>query len=262
MRRGTIFWGSVLILIGIALLLDNLGLLGNINVWSLFWPMLLILLGVRILYGTLFRRSAKREQASVPLDGASKGRIKLNHGAGRLEIQAGANPNNLLDGDFDSGVDLTQKHEGDTRYARLQMPSMFFPFWYDPGSLDWRIRISREVQLTLDIDSGASELQMDLSDTLVNELRLKNGASSSRVTLPANAGMTKVFVEAGAASVDFTVPQNVSARVRMRGALTSLNVDTSRFPHNGETYQSADFDSAVNKVDIDIQMGAGSASVR
>lgn len=43
-RRNGLFWGSILILAGVLLLLNNLGYLGGF--WRFFWPLLLILLGL------------------------------------------------------------------------------------------------------------------------------------------------------------------------------------------------------------------------
>ena len=43
MRRDSIFWGVLLVLLGGLFLMDNLGYLpAGVNVWALFWPFLLI----------------------------------------------------------------------------------------------------------------------------------------------------------------------------------------------------------------------------
>jgi hypothetical protein len=68
-------------------------------------------------------------------------------------------------------------------------------------------------------------------------------------------------VSSGAASVNIRIPQGVAARIRWRGGLSSINVDPSRFPRFGDTYQSPDYDSAANKVDLDVEMGVGSVTV-
>jgi hypothetical protein len=111
------------------------------------------------------------------------------------------------------------------------------------------------------LETGASETRLDLDDLQISELRLKTGASSTNVNLPAQAGFTRVMVESGAASVDIRIPQGVAARIRSRGGLSSLSLDRSRFPRTGDTYQSADYDTALNKVDIDVQMGVGSVTI-
>jgi hypothetical protein len=262
MRRGTLFWGGVLVVIGLVLLLDNLGLLGNVNVWGLLWPVFLILLGVWILFGRVLRKSPAMEHASVPLGGAQRAQVRMQHGAGRLDVHAMDHPSNLVEGDFGGGVEVNSRQDGDTQVVRLGVPVQWFPFSWIPGdSLDWSVGIKRDVPLALELETGANESEIDLTDLRVSELRLKSGASSTKVHLPKNAGFTRVRVEVGVASVDLWIPTGVAAQIRTQGGLSSLNVDTTRFSHSGNTYRSPDYDSAPNKVDIDIQMGVGSTNI-
>ena len=69
--------------------------------------------------------------------------------------------------------------------------------------------------------------------------------------------------ESGAASLDFSVPQGVAARIRFKQGASSSSIDQSRFPlGDGGLYQSPDFDSAANKVEINLEGGANSVNVR
>ncbi|NIO06899.1 MAG: hypothetical protein GTO40_02500 [Deltaproteobacteria bacterium] len=58
------------------------------------------------------------------------------------------------------------------------------------------------------------------------------------------------------------VPTGVAARIKAEGALVGIDVDRSRFPPEGGVYQSPDYETAENKADIDVDLGAGSISVR
>jgi hypothetical protein len=91
---------------------------------------------------------------------------------------------------------------------------------------------------------------------------LQTGASAIDLTLPANAGYTRVDISAGAASVTVRVPSGVAARVRARGGLASVCVDRDRFPRVRGVHQSLDYDTALNKVDVNIETGVGSVDVR
>jgi hypothetical protein len=44
-------------------------------------------------------------------------------------------------------------------------------------------------------------------------------------------------------------------------ALGTTRVDETRFPRIGDSYQSIDYGTAANLVDIDVQGGVGSVSV-
>jgi hypothetical protein len=70
-------------------------------------------------------------------------------------------------------------------------------------------------------------------------------------------------VESGAASLDFSVPQGVAARIRFKQGASSSTIDQARFPlTDSGLYQSPDFDSATNKVEINLEGGANSVNVR
>jgi len=262
MRRGSLFWGIILLLVGGLLLLNQLGYLQGVNIWSIIWAFFLIALGAWILWGAFFHKSAKPEHAVVPLEGAGQARLRLQHGAGRITIDANAGPGNLLEGDFNAGVDLDTRHNGDTLEVRMRTPTAIFPFdWFPGQSLDWSVGLARDVPLTLELETGASDARLDLSELRLSELRLKSGASSTALTLPAHAGFTRVKIESGAASVRLSIPQGVAANIRSHGGLSSINVDGTRFPRFGDAYRSADYDSAANKAEIDVEMGVGSVTV-
>ena len=79
--------------------------------------------------------------------------------------------------------------------------------------------------------------------------------------LPRAAGATTVRAESGAASLTIEVPAGVAARIRSRMALGSSQVDEARFPRVGDGYESPDYATAANRVDIDISGGVGSVKV-
>lgn len=259
MSRSTIFWGLLLIIVGGVLLLDNLGLLGGINMWGIIWPLVLVAIGVWILWGNFFRSGADSQHISVPLEGAQSARVKLQHGAGRLWVESVAPIGVLVEGDIAGGADLRTSQQGEQ--INLHISPRGFS-WFPGTTLDWKIAFSNAVPLSMDVDSGASDARLDFSDLLLQDLYLKTGASSTTLTLPAHAGFTRVRVESGAASVDIRVPDGTAATIRSRGGLSSVNVDRNRFPRQGDVYRSVDYDQASNKIDLDIQIGVGSVTVR
>lgn len=264
MRRDYIFWGSVLILLGGLLFLNaaNIRLPGGINPIQLFWPSVLILLGGWVIFGYFLRGSAEQEHLSIDLQGASRASLKLNHGAGRIVLAAGASIGHLLDGSFAGGVKQRAHKSGDQLDAHIEAnPMLFPPFFSGWQGLEWNIRLNPDVPLALRLETGASESRLDLRDLKVTDLRVNTGASKTDLTLPANAGKTDVRVELGAASLDMVVPEGVAARIRAEHGAAAIEIDTTRFPYSNGIYESADFSSAQNKADIMIQAGAGRVAV-
>lgn len=263
MRSSSMFWGGLLILIGFVLVLSNLGVLGNIDIWDLIWPVFLILLGAWFIFGTLTRRPVQTERVVIALGEAQSAHLHVQHGAGRLEIRAGASPGNLVEGDFGGGLDYSTQKKGDQLAVRMRVPPQFVPiFWYPGHSLDWSFSLAKDFPLTMDVSSGANEARLDFTEVNLKKLTVKSGVSSTRIDLPAAAGQTQVNVESGVSSVHLNVPEGVAARIRSQGGLSSLEVDRSRFPKVAGYYQSSDYEQAQNKVDIFVQMGIGSVSIK
>ncbi len=263
MRRNSLFWGLVLIIFGILFLLNSTGLI-SINVWGLIWPVLLIAFGAWILFGAALRqRPGRDEQVSIPFDSASRARIRVSHGAGRLSLSGTPNSRDLVNGTFSCGLDYHTRQDGDLLDVEMRVPEGIFPLAWGPGGvLDWTFSLTGVIPLSLDFNTGASESQIDLSSLRVSDFSLKTGASSTQITLPSEAGMTRVRIGSGAARVSIKVPYGVAARVRINGQLAGIEVDQTRFPRQGDLYVSGDYDAAQNKVDIDVDTGVGSIDIR
>jgi len=268
MTGRSLFWGSILILGGILLLLNSLGLL-SVNVWSLIGPLFLIALGLLVLWRVFAGPySVESKEAVIPLEGAGRARVRIHHGAGRLQVTAGTGLDELASGTFGGGLDYRARRDGEVLDVDMRPASRGFPFfvmpwnWGPRGALDWSFGLNDEIPLSLEFETGASDTRLDLAGLRVTELRLQTGASATDVTLPANAGQTRAEIRAGAASVTIRVPPGVAARIRAGGGLAAVNVDRNRFPRVGGVYQSPDYDAAPNKVDVDVEAGVGSIDIR
>ena len=250
-----VFW----IVIGVVLFLSTTGQLGQgpIEVIAEWWPILLIGLGIWFVIGAFVpARRGLTETLSLPLGNASDAAIRIRFGAGNLTTRAAAD-GSLVDGEFRGGVihrilgpgqiELSQ----DTRYG---LP------WLSHAS-DWTIGLTTAVPLDLRVDGGASRAVLDLRETRVRSLVLQTGASETRVLLPRAAGTTIVKAQSGVASLTFEVPQGVAARIRSRIALGSAQIDQARFPPSSSGYESPDYATAVNKVELAIDGGLGSVRV-
>ena len=137
-----------------------------------------------------------------------------------------------------------------------------FPFGWTSGGLDWDLRLNQVVPLVLHFNTGASRAQLDLSELLVTGVTLETGASATDITLPQAAGSTRVKIQSGAAHVVLRVPGGVAARIQAEAGLAHVDVDVTRFLQVGNhRYESPDFATAANKVDIDVNTGVGSVRI-
>lgn len=260
MKRGQLFWGGALLLIGGLMLAGEMGvtLPNGRSLAELFWPLLLIGFGIWVLLGVFMRRSVETESASVELQGASQARLQINHGAGEFRLHGGASSSELLRGTFGGGLDQTASRSGGRLEVRLRPANDFFTFpfgWRD--QLDWDVSLNPSIPTALDMNLGANDSKIDLRDLSITDIRLKSGASETVLTLPAR-GRLKADFEIGAAALTLIVPEGVAIRARASMGAGDFNVDRSRFPNN----ESPDYATAANAVDIHVKGGAASVKVR
>jgi hypothetical protein len=265
--RGSQVGGIMLVGIGALLLLSAIA---GVPVIAILFAAALIGAGVWIITGaTRNRADLPREQAAIPLEGAGEAAVKIRHGAGRLAIGAGAGPGDLLSGTFGGGLDARTTREGgllrvDMQVKERRVGDLAGPWLHGKfATLDWDMVFSPHVTLDLELETGASESRIVLTDLAAREVRLKTGASATVIDLPEAAGFTRLWVDSGAASVKVRVPGGVAARIRLRAALAGTRVDGVRFPRRGEAqlYESADFETAANRVEIDVDTGVGSIEI-
>jgi hypothetical protein len=291
----------ILLAVGVTLLLNNFGVVPW-SIWGTlwpFWPVLFVLLGVEALVtgrlswgGLLFTLllvgiggltigtagafgpwrhadhspgPAQRELRQ-PLEGATRAQVRIEYGAGIMDIGALTDGDNLLNatlyGDASSGIETRYRVRNGVGELRIE-PSGHFsvPFWSGGGEHRLDLRLSRSVPIDLRIEAGATRGTIDLRELQVPNLTLETGASRTDLTLPAT-GQTRATVEGGAAAMSITVPDGVAARVRVDDALSNVTVDQSRFPRQGEEFRSPNYDTAANRVDLSIEVGAADVRVQ
>lgn len=260
MKRDNIFWGVVLIILGVLLFLQTQGIV--VNVFRFFWPLALILVGGWIVLNVYWRPApTESERFSVPLGGAKSARFKFSHGAGQIEISGGAPLGQALVGTTATGMNKESHLEGDRVEVKVEAGPSFVPFVGPSGGV-WQFQLTQEVPVTLLVEAGASSLNIDLKDVLATFIQLKTGASNSNVTMPGR-GVSLLEVEAGVASVGIRIPEATAARIRVKEGVTSVDVDTNRFPRlDTGLYQSSNFDGAADRAEINIEAGLGSVSVK
>ena len=260
MRRDNIFWGSVLIALGLLFFLQRQGIIPSVVPY--LWPLALILFGGWLILSVYWRPDpSSGEKFDVALREAKGVRYRFSHGAGHIIINGKAPTGKALVGSSAVGMNERTHLDGDRLDVHIEAGASFIPF-VGPADGTWRFDLTQEVPVTLKVETGASQLDMDLADVLASHIELETGASSSNVTMPSH-GASLLDLKAGAASISITIPQGVSGRIRIKEGLTSLNVDTNRFPQlDSRLYQSVDFDTATDRAEINVEAGLGSITVK
>jgi hypothetical protein len=194
MKRDNIFWGGVLIIVGVLLYLQTQGYVTDI--FKYFWPLALIIVGAWIILGVHWKPAHSADETfSIPLNAAQSVKYNFSHGAGQLEISGGAPTGQALVGTSAVGMNRRSNLNGEQLEVRVEAGPSFVPF-VGPNEGIWRFKLTQDVPVLLTVESGASSLNIDLTDVLVTRFVLKTGASSANVTMP-RRGASLLDVEAG-----------------------------------------------------------------
>ena len=252
-------WPVVWTGVGILLLMSTTGALGRdpVDLVVTGWPWLAVGIGVWFLVGAVLPLGPGLvERLELPIASATAAVVRVRFGAGELRTRPAA-PGHLVDGEFTGGVRHRIVRPGE---VELSQDTEYGIPWVDRRH-DWTVGLAAEVPLDLRFDTGASRSVLDLRGLLVRNLELHTGASETRLIVPEHAGATSIKAETGAASLTVEVPTGVAARIRTRMALGSSQVDETRFPRTTDGYESPDFATATNRVELDLQGGVGSLRV-
>lgn len=271
------FWPVLLILAGIELVFGYSGI-GSAVVSLLMVITILGLVGTLAFAGQFGGWSASgnyfgttgsvaTNHVNQELGNARRGIIDLEHGGGKLDVMALPQESpQLLDGDLsysqNSAIERTAESRGDGTYVRLGARNSWkgFPTG-NSFRQDWTVGLSPNVPLELRVHSGASSVALDLSGLKVTYLNVDSGASAVDVTLPEAAGRTEAHVKAGVAGVHIRVPEGVAARIKTQNGLSGTSIDPYRFPKNGSDYQSPNYDTATNRVDLYVETGVSGLTI-
>ena len=266
-QRSSVTCGVILVLFGLLLLLGTTGLI-EVDFWGFAIPLLMIAFGVLTLWMVLTRRGApQRVDLHVPLEGAKSARVRMRFGAGRLTLAAGSSTGTLVQVQALGGVRHRATSTGEERSVEVWVPTEFLgdvlaPWkWWGRETPAWDVRLKEAIPLQLDVEAGACQMDLDLTALQVRDFRLATGASSVMVRMPTAAGESRARITAGAAEVKVRIPPGVAARVRVPTGLGEVQVDRARFPGGSGLYESRDYATSANKIDMAIEVGAASVEI-
>ncbi|MGE5265334.1 MAG: LiaI-LiaF-like domain-containing protein [Acidobacteriota bacterium] len=297
-RRPSIIGPLILITAGVLFLLANMGML-PFTFWELaarYWPIVLILIGLEIIFG---RRSmlgalvilvlwlglvggviwiayaqgggilpiapSATEEISQPLGDIKSATVDLNVGFSNTTLTAlGTDTGDLMKGTYrhSEGVRVVKTYDVAGSDGRLSLKEEGSNFMLGGATASrWDLGLNPGIPIVLRVDGGVGHSSLDLGTLKITSLQIDTGVGSMNVTTPGTGSVT-MRLNGGVGSAIVNIPQGVAGRLRVNAGLGSIRVDENRFPKFGDVYQSADFSSAANKIDVEIDGGIGSITVR
>ncbi len=221
-RGSSLLMVGVLIL-GIILLLNNLLLLGDFNVWAL-WPLLLVVAGGRILL-----KGDLTDSMQGRTFGITRGTVEsctLEVSAGEIDVQiAGlAREGRLAAGEFADrsrpALDVHDTH-ANLRMLRSATPWLAFN--------DWRIGLAKDLPWQIFVTTHIGQVSVDLGEVIVQDAVIATGVGDVRLTLPREAfGMLDVRSAVG--DIHVYIPAETRAIIHVeRSFLARVHCDPDHY---------------------------------
>lgn len=303
----SLFWPMILIGVGVVWLLANLGVLTAESIAAAFrlWPLLLIVAGLDLLFG---RQSpvlgaliglgtvvvfivlmligpslglvptAETESIVFESEAATAYTVNLNASVAPIEIRALESANTMLVegvvnyyGDLETGstggetpvITIDETSEG----TSFSLP----PNWFGaPSALDWNLRLNADLPLTLDINGGVGELDVNLVGFDLVRANFNTGVGSLNLALPLTETGYTVTISGGVGEAVVDLPDDAPVRLEASTGVGSIDVagwlprisGGDDFVSDSGVWESASYAGAENQIQLRIEGGVGSIQVR
>src|SRR5690606_38557780 len=119
------------------------------------------------------------------------------------------------------------------------------------------VLLGQTLPTSVQIDTGASDVNADFSRVLLNNLDIDAGASNFTIKLGDKSMHTKVNMDVGMSSITYVVPKDSGISVKVDSGLSSQELGDLKEVGNNR-YESENYAEAKNKIDIVGDMGMAS----
>lgn len=289
-RGDGLFWGVVLIAVGVFWLFGNFGWFSwdwLATLWQL-WPLILIVLGLNYLLrdnplrlpviagvavlgavaliGWNARPGAAGSelQISIPLQGTPRAEINLRTGVTKLELTSGGSAELLVSGTArllpGERLEPSTRTEGDLSVVNLRSEGNVSGGNFR-GNRGWELALSPVPLLSINLESGVGESELNLSGLRLERLQVQSGVGSLRVELPAQ-GSYSANLQGGVGQIRVDLPDSLEARIQVSRGLGGLELPSGLTRIDDNTYQTPGYNTAPNRVDLRVSGGVGQVEIR
>lgn len=231
------------------------------------------------------------QDVSIPIGASRSAEIIIDTGIAGADINVFEDSNTLLEGSvsyigsFENRADVNQS----TAEVRLGTDAdgwFLNPAnWRDLDLDPWQLRINGAIPTELRVDSGTGKVTLDLRGADLRYLDVDTGTGSVTARLPegeydANVdtgtgsstwylpqtGRGEYKFDTGTGSITLNLPDGMEARINFDGGTGRFNGDDRFTLIEGEAgdgvWQTADYERAASRLDIEIDSGTGSVTVQ
>lgn len=236
------------------------------------------------------------DQLSEPLSGVTSAKINVYADDGNLTIDPLPGDEQLLANGtlqyFESQgrpIRTFDVNHGQATFTlkggSSMKPWFHFPWSACNGATEWQIHLNPMVSSDISAHSGGGNVKLNLAGMAVARVSADTGGGNMDLVLPDNASNLSVIAKTGAGAITVEigcnitgsniinassgagnvvvhVPRTVPARIHATTGWGKAIVDPLFSKTGDNTYQSPDFESAANRLEITAQSGAGNVSIQ
>lgn len=141
-------------------------------------------------------------------------------------------------------------------------PWIRLPWQACNGATDWLVHLNPAVVTDVDVQSDGGNISLDLTGMHIRSVSADTGGGNVTVVIGGGqTGTSTVQASSGAGNVEVHVPKGTAVRVHATTGLGQIIVDSRFTKEDDNTYQTNDFESATDRIEITLESGAGNASV-
>lgn len=287
----------ILILAGLVLLLNNIGVLPWAiwgDLWRL-WPLGLIVVGLDLIIGRrrpglslalmllivvvgggliLYAGYATRGDViayklNIASPAATSARVEIDFDAGTLNVDSALEGVSIATGSLDyfanrnaprANLDVNDGR-ADISIASRDNSGFNFDWFGSSPSFNWDVHLSPRLPMSINADLGTGNSTLDLSGLNLTGLDLDVGTGNTTVDFPKPKASMEAKIDGGIGNLTLSIPDGVAARISVDSGIGNVDVDDRFVKHGEDTYETANYASSAIKLDLKIDAGVGNVEV-
>lgn len=298
MKFRNIFWGIILILVGVLFTLENLNVIDFdwYNLWRL-WPVVLVLWGISVLpvkdiikivlvvlvlgasvtfmmnntvrwHDTSYTLDYDFDDDNTSVDQEFTIPFEDTVMNAKLDMEVAASKFILVDESYEL-VDFEKRGSMlDYKYSVRKLDDAIDIDIYIEDEVSVRNKIKNRVEMGLNsypiwdmhFDVGAADVDMDFSGLKIGKLDIDGGAAAIKVKLGDEYPNTRFILETGASSIKIRVPEGSGCDLNISAVLSGKKISGFEKIDHGH-YRTENFDEAENKIYLDVEAAVSSFSI-
>jgi len=197
----------------------------------------------------------------VAADSTKKTILNISGGGTSFNLEDGTDQLITADVERKYGNFILQKESSDSvNTVTFKMKDKKGNWSFGDGGNDVNLKLNKKPEWTINMNMGAGEVTMDLSDYKMRSFRFDGGAASVDLTVGTLLPVTDIVVKTGVASVEISIPEQSGCRIKTKTGLSAKDFPGFIKIDNGN-YETSNYQTSTKKIFINLDGGLSNFEV-